>query len=389
MEDRKLKILFISYWYPNKYKPFNGIFVRRHAAANAIDCDVSVIFIRSDTGSSIEESVEDGVYTLIGYYKAPQIKILFFYNIINAVRYILLWNKFLAIYKKKKGKPDLINANIVYPVSIIATSLKWVWGVPYVITEHWSGYYPANGHYKGFLKKMVSRIGVAYAGAVITISERLAGAMSSLGLKNKYYIILNVVDPGMFKLKSAENSKAGGYFNFLHISSLTGEKNVDGILRTFKKFHAAHPLSALTIIWDEDVKEAKDRLTERFSEKDGIFLTGKKTPVEIAAYFQKSDAFILFSKYESLPCVMLESFCCGVPFISTRVGDVPQYINEKNGVLVDSENEEQLLAAMEKIYLNSADYKPAEIRNMVVDKVSPAAVSKQFTDIYKKVLEGH
>src|ERR1017187_10528798 len=109
MEGKKLNILFISSWYPNKLKPLNGIFVKRHAAANTIDCNVSVIFICSADTNSIEESVEDGIYTLRGYYKTSPAKIPLLSPLIKFTRYVLVWRKVLSIYKTKKGKPDLIN----------------------------------------------------------------------------------------------------------------------------------------------------------------------------------------------------------------------------------------------------------------------------------------
>ncbi len=387
MDNKRLKVVFISFWYPHKLKPLNGIFVKRHAVANAIDCDVSAIFVCSDKSYSIEESVEDGVYTIRGYYKAPGLKIPLFYQLVKLFRYLLMWKKVWTMYKNKNGKPDILNSNIVYPVSIIATLVKYSWGVPYVITEHWSGYFPEDGSYRGFTKKLISRIAVANAGAVITDSAKLCRTMPALGLKNKYFNIPNVVDPDMFALKSPG---VHSEFNFIHVSSLGKEKNVPGIVRVFKKFHAIHPDTKLNIIWDEESKEFLEKLKEEpFSEELGIFIIGKKTGKELVKLLQQADAFILFSNYENLPCVMLESFSCGLPVIGTRVGDVPEYINEKNGILIEAKNETQLLEAMEKVFANKGKYNPEEIRNMVVNKVSPAAVSKQFTDIYKMVLEPH
>lgn len=382
MKNAKLKILFISSWYPNKFRPLNGIFIKRHAAANMLDCDVSAAFVCSAETNSIEESTEDDVYTLRGYYKNPTLKIF------KPVRYLLMWKKVLSVYKTKKGKPDIINANIVYPVSIIARWVKKMWGIPYVITEHCTFYFPEDGRYKGFIIKLISRIGVANATAVITVSHKLSAAMQSLGLKNKYFIVPNVVDTEVFKMKPS-NPKQDGHFNFLHISSLDEEqKNVTGIIRMFKKFHGVHPLSTLTIVWDEENKDMIDKIRtkEPFSETDGVFLVGKKMGAAVAELFQSAGAFVLFSNYENLPVVMLESFCCGVPVIATRVGDVPEYINDKNGILIDAKDENQLYGAMEKVYVNTRSYNPVEIRNSVVDKVSPAVISKQFTDIYKMCL---
>jgi len=383
MEDAKLKILFISCWYPNKIRPLNGIFVKRHAAASALNCDVSAIFICGAGSKSIDESVEDGVYTLRGYYKIPSVKIPLITKMVKLVRYMLMWKKVLSFYKNKRGKPDLINSNVVYyPVSIIAPLLKKVWGVPYVITEHWSGYFPEDGRYSGFILTSISRHAVAKAGAVITVSKKLSNTMQALGLKSRYFLIPNVVDTDVFTLKPVRTPD--GHFNFIHISSLSGEKNVTGIIRTFKKFHALHPDSRLTLIWDKESKELLDKLNEEsFSEADGVFLIGRKVGLELAAVYQQADAFILFSNFENLPVVMLESLCCGVPVIGTRVGDVPEYINENNGLLVDSKNETQLLDAMEKMYSSKGKYNPVEIRREVVDKVNAAAIAKQFLAVYK------
>jgi len=389
MQEKKLKVLFISAWYPNKYKPLLGIFIKRHASANTIDGNISAIYVCAGENSSIEESVEDGIYTIRGYFKRPKYKIPPFSQLVRLIRYLLCWKKVLVLYKKKVGKPDIINSNIVYPVSIIAYLIKFIWHVPYVITEHWTGYFPEDDKYKGFVMKTISRIAVANAGAVITDSSKLGRTMTSLGLKSKYFTIPNVVDPEVFTLKTA-NTHQPSVINFIHVSSLDNDqKNVTGMIRTFKKFHVTHPLSKLTIIWNEEEKEFLDKikLSEPFSEEIGIILQGRTVGVKLAAAIQKADAFILFSNYENLPCVMLESFFCGIPVIGTKVGDVPEYINEKNGILIDFKDENQLLNAMESIFKNISSYSPSEIRNMVLEKVSPAAVSKQFTDIYKMVLK--
>jgi glycosyltransferase involved in cell wall biosynthesis len=383
--NEKLKILFISSWYPHKLKPLNGIFIKRHAAANTIDCRVSAIFICSADINSIEESMEDGIYTIRGYYTSPKLKLFPFYSIAKLIKYLSTWKKVLAVYKAKQGKPDIINSNIVYPVSIIARCIKIFWKVPYVITEHWTGYFPEDGHYKGLAKKLVTKIAVANAGAVITDSAKLGRTMTSLGLKNKYFTIPNVVDPQIFTIDTHKPSAE--YFNFIHVSSLDDEqKNISGMLRAFKKFHAIHPSSKFTIIWNEEEKENLEKLKGLLGDNTGVSIIGKKVGTELAEQLNKANAFLLFSNYENLPCVMLEAFMCGIPVIGTNVGDVPDFINAKNGVLIDSKNEELLVHAMEAVYRNMATYNPTEIRNMVLDKVSPAAVSKQFTDIYKMVL---
>jgi len=394
MPEKRLKILFLSSWYPNRVRPLNGIFVQRHAEMLVPQFDVSTVYICSDNEKGIEIKTINGVYTVIVYFRKVKRNLLLLSSLIKFYRYTKAWKKALAIYRKEKGKPDIIHSNIVYPVSIIAAFLKLFWRIPYVITEHWSGYFPEDGRYRGFVKKIISKIAIANAGAVITPSIKLSKTMQKLGLipknsagKNGYFVIPNVVDTEVFQLAPI-NHKSSGYFNFIHISSLSDEKNVIGIIRAFNKFHKLNLRSKLTIIWDEEEKEFLAKLKEEpFSEYTGVFLFGKKVGLELAGFLQNADAFILFSNFENLPVVMLESFCCGLPFIGTRVGDVPEYINKKNGILVEPKNEEQLLKAMEKIYSNSTNYNSEEIRKMIIDKVSPSAISKQFTDVYNIVLK--
>ena len=38
--------------------------------------------------------------------------------------------------------PDLVHVQVALKAGLIALYLKWKYRIPYVLTEHWSGYYP-------------------------------------------------------------------------------------------------------------------------------------------------------------------------------------------------------------------------------------------------------
>lgn len=389
MENRKLNILFISSWYPNKLAPLNGIFVKRHAAALAEMCNMSAIFIRSGESFSIEETVEDGIYTLRGYYKNPAGKIPVIYPLLKLARYISIWQKVLSVYINKKGKPDLIHANIIYPIGMVAMRLKRRWRVPYIISEHWTGYMPEDGRYKGFLKKRISARAVARASAITTPSQLLSRTMQSLGLKNNYTTISNVVDTELFNI-SHSFIKPAGSIRFIHISSLDdAQKNASGMIRAFKQFRATHPNSTLTIVCNEEVKENLEqvRKKEPFSEEAGVYVTGRKTGAGLISFLQQADVFILFSNFETQSVVLLEAMCCGIPVIASRCGGPEEFITPVNGLLVDKGNEAQLVAAMEFMLTNRNTFKAEDIRKSVVDMVSKQAVARKFMELYNKVLE--
>ncbi|MCB4234228.1 glycosyltransferase family 4 protein [Kaistella anthropi] len=68
---------------------------------------------------------------------------------------------------------------------------------------------------------------------------------------------------------------------------------------------------------------------------------------EVSEKMRASDCFVLFSDYENFPCVLLESLSTGTPVIATKVGGIPEVVNEKNGILI-SNSKDELYEAMKK-----------------------------------------
>jgi glycosyltransferase involved in cell wall biosynthesis len=45
---------------------------------------------------------------------------------------------------------------------------------------------------------------------------------------------------------------------------------------------------------------------------------------------KKADAFILFSRHENFPCVVIEALCCGLPVVASNVGGIAEAVDETN-----------------------------------------------------------
>jgi glycosyltransferase involved in cell wall biosynthesis len=71
-------------------------------------------------------------------------------------------------------------------------------------------------------------------------------------------------------------------------------------------------------------------------------------------FYQAMDAVCLVSDQEGLPLVMLEAMMCGRPFIATRVGGVPEVIQDRiNGLLVSGDHP-SLAAAVQLLHNHPA-----------------------------------
>ena len=65
----------------------------------------------------------------------------------------------------------------------------------------------------------------------------------------------------------------------------------------------------------------------RLGLKDRVILTGLKAPSEVASHLQAADVFALSSAYEGMPMCVAEALGCGLPVVSTDVGEVRRVVN--------------------------------------------------------------
>lgn len=71
---------------------------------------------------------------------------------------------------------------------------------------------------------------------------------------------------------------------------------------------------------------------------------------DASRYLKAFDLFVLSSLKEGFPYVLLEALAAGLPIIATRVGGIPEIIeHEKNGILVDPGDAQQLANAISRL----------------------------------------
>jgi glycosyltransferase involved in cell wall biosynthesis len=114
-----------------------------------------------------------------------------------------------------------------------------------------------------------------------------------------------------------------------------------------------------------------------------------KTTEEIAEMISSNDALVLFSNYENFPCVIAESFMCGVPVISTKVNGIPEHVNSSNGILVNRRDEKELLQALKDFLEGKFTFNPIELRNYAIKHFSYEEVSLKYDEVYEQVLQNN
>lgn len=80
---------------------------------------------------------------------------------------------------------------------------------------------------------------------------------------------------------------------------------------------------------------------------DHVIFLGDQRHDNVLGLLQRADLFVLASRAEGLPLVVLEAMACGIPVVATAVDGIPEVVeHERTGLLVSSEDAQGIAEAI-------------------------------------------
>jgi len=374
----KRKILFIARSYPSRKKPISGIFIKEHAKAISLYEDVVVITSEYVSGLKnvyrINSNIEDRIQVMrVSYRKSPIPKttyLIYIWGILSAFR----------IIRKEGWKPDIIHAHI-YSEGVPALILKKLYGIPVVISEHFSSF--PRKMIRGF-EKIKAIFALNNANLIITVSEDLIKHIKLYGIKNVFKVVPNTVDTKIFYPSTERKSRITK--RLLLVASLIPVKGISYLLESLAILKKERNDFILNVVGDGPYRKQYKEYAYELGIKDKVNFHGLKTKEEIAQFMRNADIFVLPSVWENLPCVLIEAMASGLPIIASKIGGIPEIMNKKTGIIVPPKNKEALFSAISYMLNHTQDYSKDEIASYAKNNFSYEVVGKQFNNIYKKLL---
>jgi glycosyltransferase involved in cell wall biosynthesis len=111
---------------------------------------------------------------------------------------------------------------------------------------------------------------------------------------------------------------------------------------------------------------------------------GKQLFEDIPFWMSACDVLALPSRREGCPNVVLEALASGRPVVASRVGGVPELLDEKNGVLVPADDPAALARALQHVLARPWD---EEALRASVECLSWDAVGRTYRDLLSAVVE--
>ena len=378
-------ILYLSRWYPSKADPMPGLFVRKHAlvAADA-GFSVTVVFVVSGLKVGKHELFSTEVQTdgrltevIVTYRKSDGIS--------GLARQLIAWNLGIKTAVQHNGKPGLIHAHILTRTSLLAWYFGRKWHIPYIITEHWSRYYPENFQYRGWLRKLLTRFAVRNAAKTTVVSNRLAKAMQVAGVGNDFSSLPNVVDTRLFDIAKKSNLKA----TIISITCFEEKsKNLKLLIDAFATIILKHKDAELVLVGEgTDLEMIRRYGAEKKLPFGAIRFTGLLEGAALAEELQQASCLALSSNYETFGIVAYEAMACGIPVVATDVADLRDFIKPDSGRIVPVGDAQAFSKALSYVLTHSEEFNPVEMRSLVVLQFGSEAVSQRLAGLYQGIID--
>ena len=255
----------------------------------------------------------------------------------------------LTIFKKEK--PDIVhlNSSKAGALGALAARLR---GVPKVIyTAHGWAYNEPVSTLSKLFRWTVSLITLVLSHAVITVSH-FDEIHSPLGRDT--VLIHNGLTAPKWKTRAEARAILIQKTNIPEDSCIVGtiaelnkNKGIDILIEAFAHTTNSH----LVVIGDGEDRAKLEALIARHRLENRVHLLGF---MENAASLLKGlDMFVLASRKEGLPYVILEAGMAETPVIATIVGGIPEIIDDQlSGVLVPAYDTEALAEALNELQQN-------------------------------------
>ena len=173
---------------------------------------------------------------------------------------------------------------------------------------------------------------------------------------------------------------------------LVPRKNLEGLLNAFAQVRQAVPGARLIMVGphpDPDYAQTvQDRVTS-LALGDSVDIVGFVDNDRLRQEIATARAVVLFSREETAPTIIAQAMAAGKPVIATRVGGVPEMMNDgESGFVVESEDETALAERMLTL-LNDQDLclrMGARGHELALRRFNPDAVARQTVEAYRIAL---
>ena len=296
----------------------------------------------------------------------------------------------------RRFRPEIIHAQLFFGVGIEALIAAKILGIPFVGTNHTATkeflrYNPVRA---AWADKLVLRYVNWYYNKCDFLSAPSSSVfkdMEQYGLYVPHRPISNPLDTETFKplTNKTKLQKEYGFTNktIVYAGRIADEKNIDIILHAVALLKKKIPSLMFVLAGHGPAQEKLKAQARLLRISESVKFLGLLSQPTLARVYNASSLFVITSTSETQSLVMMQAFACGIPTVGVRAHALPEYINDKNGVLVNPGNPSELADALLGLLKS-----PTKLRSLgksaraFAEKFSTAKIAHEWEKIYRDVV---
>lgn len=171
----------------------------------------------------------------------------------------------------------------------------------------------------------------------------------------------------------------------LSVGKLDAQKGFDMLIEVWALVAAKHPDWILDIFGEGDWKLLLQNRINELNLNNQIKLRGKTS--DIVSYYLDSSIYVMSSRYEGLPMVLIEAMSCGLPIVSFDCECGPREVitDGKDGFLVEPNNIKLLAEKICVLIENEIVRKQMGVNALLsVNRYAKEPIMKKWIDLFEK-----
>ena len=214
--------------------------------------------------------------------------------------------------------------------------------------------------------------------------------------KNKFSFLPTWVDTGIFysieKSKDFLKKTILSQYDFLPIDGpwilfagrLQETKAPFRLVDVFLEYYKKNKSGYLFIIGEGNLKNKLIEYVKTIKLEINIFFFGQMEQEFLVSFYRASDVLILTSNSEGMPICVLEALSCGLPVVTTDVGEVKRVVrNNFSGEVVNSFDPKSIANGLEKVLNNPTVYTKENCMSCISEYI-PQKVLQPAYELIKK-----
>lgn len=246
-----------------------------------------------------------------------------------------------------------------------------------------------EGDFKGKLYQTLQRRALRRFDAVIAVSEPIAARLRAANIDERaVHLIPNAFSPSrdMFSRDAARAELGippGPVIGW--VGRLSAEKGPDLALEAF----AGVGDSRARLVFIGDGRERMQLLDQAQSLGVADRISWCGSVADAGRFFPAFDAFLLSSRTEGTPISLLEAMAANVPIVATRVGGVPQVLDESCAHLVAAGDVEAMARALTSVLTDvaQANARASVARNRLAERFAVDGWLDRHETLYRTVID--